>query len=123
MAIGTITPVPITPQSGTQATPNVMGDLKATVTNAVGAASYTTGGDAITAAQLGLRRVVCADVQIQASTGTNAGAICATAVIQGNGSVLLKCFATSGTSPVGVTEVAGAVNLSGITWQIQAMGV
>jgi hypothetical protein len=123
MALGATTPVAIDPHSSTQAIPISLGDIKFTATNVVGEASYTTGGVSIPAATLGLLQVLAADVQIQAATGTNSGSIAAAALVQGDGSVKLKCFVTSGTSPVQVTEAAGAANLSGLTFQIQAMGI
>ena len=120
MALGTITPVVCTPV-GTSGPANY-GDVKGTTTNVVGDGSYPTGGSAITAQQLGLTNVLTADVQIAAATGTNSGAVSATCLPQGDGSIKLKCFVTAGTSPVQVQEAANAANLSGITWQIQAQG-
>ena len=119
MALGTITAVAIDPHSS-QAGPVVFGDLKFTVTNVVGDGAYATGGTKITAAQLGLSQVLAADVQIVTPI---VGVIAAYAVVNGDGSVNLKTYGGSGTSPnIGLAEATGTANQSGLTVQIQAMG-
>jgi|SRR6185437_2943184 len=119
MALGTITPVAIDPHSQ-QAIPVVMGDLKMTCTNVVGDGAYSAGGSAITAAQLGLSTVLQADVQVVVPI---AGVIAGVALIQGDGSVKLKTFSGTGTTPnIGLVEATGTSNQSGLTVQIQAQG-
>lgn len=121
MAIGTVTQVGIDPHSQ-QGSPVSIGDLKMTVTNVVGDSSYVTGGSPLSAAQLGLTRVLAAQTSIVATTGTNSAA---SASVYNTGSGTLQCFnnitATTGTSAP-ATECAAAANLSGITWQIIAFG-
>ena len=119
MALGTITPVTIDPHSSTQQIPVALGDLKMTITNVVpsAGADYTTGGVAITPAQLGLNFVVGGQAEIYASTGTNAtGTACSVLVSNGGANVNLKFFTSSN------AEVAAATNLSGETVQIIAFG-
>ena len=117
MALGTVTPVAIDPHSST-AVPVAIGDLKMTVTNVVGEASYTTGGAVITAQQLGFTSaVVAAQPEIIASTGTNGTATSMSVIVQpGFGSAKLQSW-TSGN-----VEITAAVNISGVTWQIIAFG-
>ena len=115
MALGAITQVQTDPHAA--GVPAAVGDLKVTVTNIVGEASYTTGGVAITPQQLGLSIVLFAQAELYASTGTNATSAALSVTITNNGSTInLKCFSNAG------VEITGAVNVSGITWQIIAFG-
>jgi hypothetical protein len=119
MALGAITPVALDPHSQ-QAIPVVVGDTKITCTNVVGDGAYSAGGSPITAAQLGLTFVAQADVQITTPIAT---VISAVAVVQADGSVKLKTFAGTGTTPaIGLVEATGTVNQAGMTVQIQAQG-
>lgn len=120
MALGAITPQAVDPHSSTQAVPLNLGDVRYTVTNVVGDGAYATGGSVLTPAQLGLTTVLSADVQIIASTGTNSNAATgAYNVSTGK----LQCFAGAGTTPnIGLAE-PNSVNLSGITFQVTALGV
>src|ERR1700751_5613102 len=95
MALGPIPPVGIDPHSQ-QAIPVVVGDTKITVTNVVGDGAYSAGGSAITAAQLGLTQVLMADAQITVGI---VGVIAVVALVQADGSVKLKSFGGSGTTP------------------------
>lgn len=111
MALGTVTPVVDTAHGAAVAAPE--GSLKFSVTNVGGDSSYATGGSALTPAQLGLNTVLFAQTEVAASTGTNCAS---TGSAYNVGTSKLQCFANTG------VEVASAVNLSGITWQILAWG-
>jgi hypothetical protein len=117
MALGTVTQVGIDPHTS-QAVPVAIGDLRLSVTNVVGEASYTTGGPTLTAQQLGFNStVVAAQAEVLASTGTNATSTAMSPVVAaGGGSVNLKCFTNAN------AEVASTTNVSGVTWQIIAFG-
>jgi hypothetical protein len=117
MALGAVTPVAIDPHTQT-AVPVMVGDLRMTVTNVVGEASYTTGGAVITAQQLGFSTaVLAAQGEVYASTGSNCTATALSVVIQaGNGSAKLQQWLSTN------VEVTAAVNVSGVTWQIVAFG-
>ena len=116
MALGTLTPVPIDPHSQ-QTSPVVIGDLKLTVTNIVGDSSYATGGSAITPSQLGLSTVLATQSEAIATTGANNGA---SSFYYNTSTGKLQCFTTGATGAL--NEVAGAVNLSGLTIQVMAFG-
>ena len=118
MAVGTVTQVAINPQTPSQASPVSGGDLKFTVTNVVGAASYTgSGGDALTPAQLGLSTVLGTQAEAIATTGANNGA---SSFYYNTSTGKLQCFTTGATGAL--NEVANAVNLSGLTIQVFAFG-
>lgn len=114
MALGTITPVVDTPGGLTGQVNS--GALAMTVTNVVGSASYTTGGDALTPTQLGLSQVLFAQAEVFATTGSNNVASNAVYLTSGK----LQQFTTGTTGAV--AEVSSAGNVSGITWQIIAWG-
>ena len=84
-----------------------------TVTTVVGPASYTTGGDALTAKQLGLGVVKHSITKITASSGSNSAAVGATYLATGK----LQFF--SGTT---LAETASTTNVSGLTVTITAFG-
>lgn len=117
MALGTVAGVSIDPHN-TQTLPIAVGDVKMSVITIVGEASYTTGGPAITAAQLGFNSVIfAAQAEIQASTGSNCtSSSMAVVPASGGGSANLKCFTNAG------VEIGSATNVSGVTWQIIAFG-
>ena len=117
MALGTVTQQVIDPHL-TQASTVAVGDIKMSVVNVVGEASYTTGGPSITAAQLGFTScVLAAQAEIAASTGTNATSTAMSVVVaSGGGSANLKCFSSAN------AEIASTTNVSGVTWQIIAFG-
>lgn len=110
MAVGTITRQKMGPHGEKVV---AVGDLLVTVTTVVGAASYTTGGDALTAKQLGLKKVLWADVSMASGGSANAGAANATYL---TGSQKLQCWTSAS------AEVASAANVSGVTFQIVAYG-
>lgn len=115
MAIGAVTPVYLEPHSNTQQIPVTIGSVKMTVTNVVGAASYTTGGDPITPQQLGLTFVLAGQVEIfttSGGTGTSASLI----PTNGGSTLNLKNFTNAN------AEVASLSNQSTTTWQIIAFG-
>ena len=117
MAVGTVTRVAADPHGITA--PIAIGDLKLTVTNVVGSASYTTGGDALTAAQLGLGTVLFAIVSVTASSGSNnAGAEASYNVANST----LQVFAATDAAGVPLAEAASTTNLSGLTFQVIAFG-
>ena len=116
MAVGTITRVSADPHGNFA--PTVIGDLKLTVTNVVGPSSYTTGGDAVTAAQLGLGTVLFSIVSIVASSGSNNAAAEATYTSSGT----LQVFSATDAAGVPLAETSSTTNLSGLTFQIIAFG-
>jgi hypothetical protein len=117
MALGTVAPVNTDPHN-TQAAPMAVGDIKMAIVTVVGEASYVTGGSAITAQQLGFNSVIfAAQAEIQASTGSNCtSSSMAVIPATGGGSANLECFTNAG------VQIASAVNVSGVTWQIIAFG-
>lgn len=116
MALGTVTQQVIDPHLA-QASSVAIGDVKMTVTNVVGEASYTTGGPVITAAQLGLNTILFAQAEILAGSGANATSNSMSVVIQaGGGSAKLQCWSNA------QAEITSATNVSGVTWQIIAFG-
>ena len=123
MAVGNITQQNTQPGlSNTEPGGTVLGGVKCVRNSVVGAASYTTGGDSLTPAQLGFGSegvILWATVSIKATTGTNSGAVAAR---YDEVNQKLQCFATSGVSPVTIVEVASAANLSGLTFDVIAYG-
>ena len=117
MAVGTITRVTADPHGNFA--PTVIGDLKLTVTNVVGSASYTTGGDALTAANLGLGTVLVAWVQTIASSGSNCSADSACYNVA---SGTLQCFSSADSAGNPLSETASTTNVSGLTFQVFALG-
>jgi hypothetical protein len=117
MALGTVTPVNADPHN-TQASPFSIGDIKLSIINVVGEASYTTGGPPITAQQLGFNSVIfAAQAEILTSTGSNATSASMSVVpAAGGGSANLICLTNAG------VQIASTVNVSGVTWQIIAFG-
>lgn len=116
MALGTITQVTNDPHGLN--VPVVLGDLKVTVSTVVGDGAYASGGTALTAAQLGLPSKILFTVCTVAGSAANNGAIQAS---YNTSTGKLQCWASSGTSPVGLVE-AGSVNLSGLTITVVAFG-
>jgi hypothetical protein len=110
MSVGTITRQTIGPHGEKSV---VVGDLRMTVTHVVGSASYTTGGDALTAANLGLKRVLTSDVVLILGGASNAGAVNASYV---KSSGKLQCWTSAS------AEVASAGNVSGLTFKVTAYG-
>lgn len=110
MSVGTITRQVIGPHGEKTV---VVGDLRMTVTNVVGSGSYTTGGDALTAKNLGLTKVIIADVSLVSGGASNAGAANAT-YLKSSGK--LQCWTSAS------AEVASTANVSGVTFQIVAYG-
>lgn len=119
MALGQITLQPVDTQG--QKVLHVAG-LVYTNANVVGDGAYGAGGSSITPQQLGFqRRVLSTDVKIVTPI---AGVIAADAVIQTDGSVKLKTYSGTGTTPnIGLVEATGTANQSGLTVQIQAFGI
>ena len=115
MALGAITQVQADPHAPN--VPSVAGDLKCTVTNIVGDSAYATGGSAVTPAQLGLSTVLFTQSEAIATTGANNGA---SSFYYNTSTGKLQCFTTGATGAF--NEVAGAVNLSGLTIQVLAFG-
>jgi hypothetical protein len=110
MAVGTITNQAYS--SHGQVRPSI-GDMKMSVTNVVGSASYTTGGDTLTPANLSLNTVLHTIVTPTLGSASNAGAV--------NGSYnianqTLQCWTSAS------AEVASTTNLSGLTFTITAFG-
>ena len=117
MAVGTITRSKIDPH-GVSAAASV-GDLKMTVTTVVGPSTYTTsGGDSVTAKQLGLSRVMHAIAQITATSGSNCSAVAAAYSTSTN---KLQFFSAADSSGCPLSE-SGAINVSGLTVTITAFG-
>jgi hypothetical protein len=118
MAVGTITNVAIDPHSAS-ALPTSIGDLKLTVTTVVGSGSYTTGGDALTPANLGLGTVLFASTTLVASSGSNCSAVSAAYSVSTS---KLQCFSAADSAGAPVSETANGVNVSGLTFQVVAFG-
>jgi hypothetical protein len=112
MAVGTVTQQAIDPHSPVPI-PVSIGDLKMTVTNVVGSASYTAGGDSLTPAQLGLSTVLASQAELQVSAVT---APVATAATYLPSTQLFKVWQASG------AEMTAATNLGTITFQVIAFG-
>lgn len=90
----------------------IVGNRKKTVTDVTGDSAYPSGGEPLTAANLGLRKVVYA-VANPVATGTNAG----TAAIAAKYDVAnSKLLVYDGDSEV------GAVNLSDLVVRVEAYG-
>lgn len=90
--------------------PYVPGDRRCTVTKVVFDSSYPTGGEPLTAAQLGLRTVTHAHAQVQvAGTGS------VTNVFYDVANQKLKAFTAA-------AEVANTTDLSAVTVQVTAYG-
>ena|SRR6185312_10154157 len=116
MALGTVTQQVIDPHL-TQASSVAVGDVRLTVTNVVGEASYTTGGPVVTAAQLGLNTILFAQAEILTGSGANATSNAMSVIIQpGGGSAKLQCWSNA------QAEIVSTTNVSGVTWQILALG-
>ena len=118
MAVGTITNVAVDPHSSSQAIP-LVGNARVTVSTVVGSGSYTTNGDSLTAAQLGLGTVLFAQVSISASSGSNCSAIGATYDVTNS---KLKCFSAADSAGAPVSETGSTTNLSGLTFTVIAWG-
>jgi hypothetical protein len=97
MALGTITPIFQT----------VIGDRWMKVFSIVGAAAYTTGGDALTPAQLGF----VADPELQVSAENSNGVDAS----YDYAAQRLKCFS-------GAAEATGGASLIGSTFRVTAIG-
>ena len=116
MAVGTITRKGIDPHG---VTTTVFGDIRVTLSTVVGGTSYTTGGDAVTAANLGLKTVLFSVTAITAATGTNS-AVTSASYIASSGK--LQFFSSDGSAPDVLSEVASTQNVSGVTVTILAFG-
>lgn len=110
MALGTITPRTIDPTGAPAGTPMVLGAIKMTVTDVVMDTSYPTGGSALSAAQLGLTRVLFAISEVSV---VGAGGM--TEVHYSVSTNKLKAF-------TGTAEVANTTDLSANTVQVVAFG-
>lgn len=118
MALGTITQL-VDDSKGLNL-PTVAGAIKFTLSTIVGDGAYATGGTSLSAAQLGLpTTLVYAVVVGLAGSAANNGAIQASF---NNSTKKLQCWASTGTSPVGLVEVAATTNLSGVTITVMAYG-
>ena len=117
MAVGTITRKQVDPHGLVQAAS--IGDMKITLTTVVGGTSYTTGGDALTAANLGLKTVLFSVTAITAATGTNS-AVTSASYIASTGK--LQFFSSDGSAPDVLSEVVSTQNVSGVTVTIIAFG-
>ena len=111
MAVGTITRVKVDPHGVTA--PISVGDLWMTVTTVVGSASYTTSGDALTAANLGLKTVLHTVCTVKGGATNSTGVI---AVYDITNAKLLMYVAAG-------TEAASTTNVSGNTVTITAFGM
>jgi hypothetical protein len=92
--------------------------IRTTLTTITPDTSYPTGGYALTAAQLGLSNVADAVCNIVGGT-TNNGAVAAS---YNAATGKLQLWATGGTSPVTLAEVASTTNVSGVTVKVAAFG-
>lgn len=118
MAVGTVTIQSINPFStSTQAPIAGVGPLKVAVANVqpTSGANYTTGGSAITAAQLGLQRILWGEVNpiTVGANGPGDGAV----VPQADGSIKLKMQL-----PAMTGEVAANTDLSAALIQVVVFG-
>ena len=116
MAVGTITRKSVDPHGVSTSS---IGDIKITLSTVVGGTSYTTGGDALTAANLGLTKVLFAIPLITAATGTNSAVT--SAVYDVTNSKLLF-YSSDGSAPDILAQVASTQNVSGVTVTILAFG-
>lgn len=124
MAIGTITQLNLNPQlTAAEGQGGIdYGPLLARLVTVVGDSSYPTGGTSLSGSQLGFgSEGVVMSVQVIGLQGSasNNGAIQAN---WNNSTGKLQMFASFGTSPVGLVEVANAVNLSGLTVTLLVLG-
>lgn len=110
MAVGTITPVVAGPH-GLKRHPVNLGALSVTVTTVVGPASYTSGGDALTFANLRMSNVLFAICTV-AGSGSNNAAINAEYDATNQ---KLKFWA-------GTSKAEATGNLSGLTATVIAFG-
>ena len=92
--------------------PTSVGDLKMTVTTVVGSASYTTSGDALTAANLGLNTVLHTICTVQGGASNSTGAL----AVYDIANAKLLMYVAAG------TQVTSTTNVSGNTVTITAFG-
>ena len=119
MALGAVTPQVIDPSGSVAPLPAALGPLKAFCVNVVGDSAYSAGGSALTAAALGLNKVVMCDAQIVTPIGTVSVIV---PLIQADGSLKLKALAGAGTTPlIGLAESTTA-NQSAMVFQLQGFG-
>lgn len=121
MALGTITNVAVDPHSTLQAFPISFGDLKLTVTTVVGDSAYPSpGGTALTGQQLGLPvgQVLAAFCSVAGSASNNT----ATSATYNTSTGKLQMWANTDAAGCPLAEVANAVNVSGITVTVFAIG-
>lgn len=113
MALATITPQVVQPTGAS--VPAVEGNLKVAVVNIVGDTAYTAGGSPLTPQQLGLNTVLFSQASVVATTGVNAtaGAASYNAATQ-----KFQNFSVGAAT----AEIAAAVNVSGVTWQLICWG-
>ncbi|MGZ6570466.1 MAG: hypothetical protein ACXVHB_05945 [Solirubrobacteraceae bacterium] len=119
MAYGTITQVATGPggSAGDPIDCREGNGLLRRVVNVVGDGAYVAGGRGLTAAQLGFpNSVLHGQAEVQDSTGANATSAVAAVQPQADGSIKLKCFTNAN------VEIAGATNVSGVTWQLILWG-
>ena len=118
MALGTITNVVVNPHSSTQVVPIAIADVKMTITTVQGESSYVTGGDTLTASQLGFLGpsavlLYAAVISTAGSAANSTGSVGYFNTSTGK----LQSFVGAG------TEVAATTNVSGNTYTILAFGI
>lgn len=99
----------------------VNGNKKERIVEVVGSSSYTTGGDSLTAANLGLKTVHFASVSVKTGSAGWTGYYDVTnskLVVYGDG-------ANTGTTSTsaGAPQAASTTDLSGVTFVVRAVGI
>ena len=114
MAVGTITRIGPDFHGKQQPTP-IGSYLMISATTVVGPTSYTTGGDALTAANLGLNTVLHAICTVTGSASNNTADVASYDIANAK----LQFWTTTTTA---LAEAASTANLSGLTATITAFG-
>lgn len=111
MAVGTVTKI----------TAWKNGNKRESILDVVGTGSYTTGGDSLTATQLGLRGVQHATVTVK--TGTAGGYVGEYDITNSKLVVYRqKDPAAAGGADIALPEVGSTTDLSAVTFRIRAVG-
>ncbi len=86
-------------------------------------ANYTTGGETITAAAVGLRKVEKASPDGMANTSSGSTAHGVGMLYQSNGNVKIQAYSSNGAAPAAFAELGANANLSTFVTRVQFTGV
>ena len=102
----------------------VFGNRRVSIVTVTMSSSYTTGGDTLTAAQLGLVHISFIECALpHNSSATQDGYTLAVNIATGNQSATIQAFGDGGDSAGGpLIEAASGVNLSTYTFNVIAYG-